>query len=102
MGYESRNGNGQKPALAFRAQPGSQIPIVGQRFSIGGWFPTVLIKCHCGAHESVMVPSGGASACPSCQTVFSVQSVRGDVNFGIGVQAPDGQAPSAGQGDSHD
>lgn len=85
MGHD----NGQKPPLAFN--PPGGIPILGQPFVIKGWFPTVLLGCNCGAHEAVMVPRGGASQCPACKRVFSIQQmvITGQVQFGIGVAAPE-------------
>lgn len=86
---ENGNGhNGHTPALAFK--PSTGIPIIGQPFTIKGWFPTVLLICNCGKGEAVMVPKGGAAACPACSRVFTIQAVQGNVQFGIGIMVPDG------------
>lgn len=90
------NGNGHKPALAFK--PANNISIVGQPFTIKGWFPTVLLVCNCEGKEPVMVPRGGAAMCPACKKIYSIQAVRGDVNFGIGVMSPE-QANDAAKGE---
>jgi hypothetical protein len=81
------NNNGQRPPLSFK--PVNDIPIIGQPFTIKGWFPTVLLTCNCAKPEAVMIPRGGAAACPSCGRIYSIQVVQGNVQFGIGVMTPE-------------
>lgn len=91
------NGNGHKPALAFKAPAG--LPIIGQPFTIKAWFPTVMLVCNCEGKEPVMVPRGGAAPCPACKKLYSIQQVAmtpdGNVNFGIGVMTPEDAAEAS-------
>lgn len=88
------NDNGHKPALAFKAP--NNLPIVGQPFTIKGWFPTVMLVCNCEGKEPVMVPRGAAAQCPACKKLYTIQQLAftpdGNVNFGIGIMTPDDMA----------
>lgn len=67
--------NGQNPFTA----PRSTIPIVGQAFELKGWFPTVLIVCHCEAKAPVMiVGTKNASFCSGCKRAYQVGGVKFD------------------------
>jgi hypothetical protein len=89
----NENGNGQRPALAFKQQQ-PQVAIIGQPFTIKGWFPTVLLVCNCGANEALMVPRGAGAQCPACKRVFTIQAVQGNVQFGIGMMTGEDFAAS--------
>jgi hypothetical protein len=91
------NGNGHPPALAFAPKPSDSIPIVGQPFTIKGWFPTVLLVCNCDAKEALMIPRGGGAQCPGCKRIFSIQQIvaPAGVTFGIGMMTPDEMAALA-------
>lgn len=100
---ERHNGNGHGGPLQFKSP--NEIPIVGQPFTIKGWFPTVLLVCNCEGKEPVMLPRGGGAQCPSCKKVFTIQSVQfspdGNVGFGIGMMQPDGTDATKPQGANH-
>ena len=66
------SGNGRAP-IAF---PPAAIPIVGQPFTLKGWFPTVVIVCNCGeAHEPILLVGEGPQACPACKRTFVIAHV---------------------------
>lgn len=89
--------NGHKPTLACKAP--NTIPIIGQPFTVRGWFPTVLLVCNCDAHEPVMIPRGAAAQCPGCKKLYTIQQLaftpEGNVNFGIGIMTPEAAAEMA-------
>jgi hypothetical protein len=83
------------------ARPGFTPHIVGQLFTIKGWFPTVLLICNCGHPQPVMIPQGAASQCTHCKAVYSVQGcsvVNGQLQIGVARAMPDNVAdpPPAG------
>ena len=75
--------------------PASDIPIVGQPFTIRDWYPTLLLVCHCKAQAPVIV-SRSAGQCPGCHKRYSIQglqvSPQGQMTWqiGIGVPTPSG------------
>lgn len=94
------NGNGHKRALAF--SPPKGIPLVGQPFTIKGWFPTVLLTCNCEGKEPVMIPRGGAAQCPACKNIYTIRQIQAPagVNFGIGVTSAEEVQAMADAGNS--
>jgi hypothetical protein len=97
------NGNGHGPLTFNKKQA---VPIVGQPFSINGWFPTVLLTCHCEAKAPVMIPRGAAAQCPGCKKLYTIQQIAftpdGNVNFGIGMMTPEDASALMSGGQPHD
>jgi hypothetical protein len=88
--------NGQKPPAPLRFN-GLDIPVVGQPFTIKGWFPTVLLVCNCRGKEPIMIPRGAGGQCPSCKRVYTIQQIHTPgIQFGIGILQPDGAASTDG------
>lgn len=102
MGWGARSngrngmpGNGNGPiGIAPGSGIGPSVPIIGQPFSIHGWFVTVVLQCKCGQREPVLVAGkiGAQGQCPACQRVFIIQAVasrpNGQLEFSIAMAVP--------------
>jgi hypothetical protein len=82
------NGNGKAGDLLEFGNR-RDVPIIGQPFTIKGWLPTVLIVCNCEGKEPLLIQRSSPTVCPTCKRTFTVAQVVGQVNFGIGVAAPE-------------
>lgn len=70
----------------------SEIPLVGQPYTLKNWFVTVEVQCNCVAKEPVLIVGqlGSAGKCPACNNVYRMDVVEtnrqsGQMGFGITV-----------------
>jgi len=100
----SSNGNGK--IHPFGGKPAAAVPIVGQPFTLKGWWMQLLVTCNCSARPEPLLIIGQAGAaspaCPSCGRQIVLQGLKADaagqLQFQIGatVPTPDGSL-SAGE-----
>lgn len=71
----------------------SDIPVIGQPYTLEGWFTTVVIRCRmCDKAQTVMLVGCNPVMCPNCNTVFQCVELAFNLQFmdqtriNIGVQ----------------
>lgn len=83
----------------------SELPIVGQKYKLAGWFVTLNLVCQCEAQPSLLLVGGVGAAikCPACHAAFQLQGLQSDVEsgqmrfqIGVGHAAPDVASPLVG------
>lgn len=52
------------------------VPIVGQPFTMKGFFITVQVVCNCPDKEPVLLVGSGIGKCPACERMFQLQGVQ--------------------------
>lgn len=74
----------------YRPFPRSNIPLVGQAFTVKNGFATVMIQCGCGANEPVLIVGDAQAPCGACgrvyaQMEFTYSRQTGQINAAIGI-----------------
>lgn len=62
---------------------GSNIPILGQAFTVKSWTPNVVIVCNCPSKEPVLLAGNAISECPACKRAFQMQGITIDPQKGV-------------------
>lgn len=74
--------------------PRPEIPIVGQPFSLEGWFLQIILLCRCDTPKPVLIvgqPGAALGQCGNCRRKYLLQALAidpaGKPNFQIAMMA---------------